>query len=315
MSDKNASGVSFIVTVYNKRDFLPRVLQAIAAQTGDFLREYVFVDDGSTDDSLEYLRSATAGWEHCKIIAQRNRGASAAMNVAVGEATQDYLKLVDADDILVPDATRWLLDALRSADAVLAYGDGGFYDPARPIQWPSAPSLPEYESIGAPVRLTIRGSTLNPSTMLMARSDYLRIGGADETVCCQDYSLALPLARLGRFVRVRATVMLSPTAAPGRLSENQARELHDVTRALGNFVQRHADLPRVEKTYAVRRAAGRAMLWSRRHANFRNAVRFGLVSLAARLNLVRNHAQAIMACCSAYPYNPPLPIRYASSSV
>jgi glycosyltransferase involved in cell wall biosynthesis len=306
-------GVSFIVTVYNKRGFLPRVLAALAAQSGDFRREYVFVDDGSTDGSLAYLRTATAGWPHCKIMAQRNAGASAAMNTAVAAATQDHLKLVDADDILVPDATRWLLSALDGAGAVLAYGESGAYDPAQPIEFPAAPARPAAEPIDAPVRPTIRGSTFNPSKMLLARADYLRIGGADETVCCQDYSLALPLARLGRFVRVGAVVMLAPTIAPGRLSDNHARELHDVTRALGNFVQRHGDLPRADQAYAVRRAAGRAMLWSRRHGNIAGAARFGLMSLAARLNLVRNPAQAILSCCAAYPYEPAVPIADASA--
>lgn len=299
-------GVSFIVTVYNKRNFLPGVLASLAAQTGDFAREYVFVDDGSTDGSLDYVRSATAGWPNCKIIAQQNRGASAAMNVAVAAATQDHLKLLDADDILVPDATQWLLAALRSSDAVLAYGEGGSYDPALPIDWPVA-SAPRWEPIAAPMRPTIRGSTINPSKMLMARADYLRVGGADETVCCQDYSLALPLARLGRFVRVHATVMLAPTLAPGRLSENHARELHDVTRALANFIQRHTDLPARDKSYAVRRASGRAMLWCRRRGDTTTALRFALLSLAARLNLVRDHGRAIMSCCTAYPYVPAVP--------
>jgi glycosyltransferase involved in cell wall biosynthesis len=303
-----SGGVSFIVTVYNKRAFLPRVLSALAAQTGDFAREYVFVDDGSTDESLAYLRSATVSWPRCRIISQCNRGSSAAMNAAVDAATEDYVKLVDADDLLVPDATRWLLAALKRADAVLAYGEGGSYDPAQPIEWPSARPLPACETIAAPLRATIRGSTLNPSRMLLAREDYRRIGGADETVCCQDYSLALPLARLGCFVRVRAVVMLAPTVAPGRLSDNHARELHDVTRALGNFVVRHPDLTAAEKNYAVRRAAGRAMLWSRRHGDVAGAVRFGLLSLAARLSLVRNPARAIMACCGAYPYDAPVPL-------
>jgi glycosyltransferase involved in cell wall biosynthesis len=307
------TGVSFIVTVYNKRTFLPQVLAALAAQTGDFAREFVFVDDGSTDGSLDYLRAATAGWRQCRIIAQRNRGASAAMNVAVAAATQDHLKLVDADDLLVPDATRWLLAALGGSGAVLAYGDGGTYDPAQPVAWPAAPAAPASERIAAPTRPTIRGSTMNPSKMLLARADYLRIGGADETVCCQDYSLALPLSRLGSFVRLGAVVMLAPTAAPGRLSDNHARELHDVTRALGNFVARHADLPAADKVYAVQRAAGRAMLWSRRHGDVAGAARFGLLSLAARLKLVRRPAQAILSCCSAYPYDPPVPLRHAPS--
>jgi glycosyltransferase involved in cell wall biosynthesis len=302
------SGVSFIVTVYNKRDFLPRVLAALAAQTGDFAREYVFVDDGSTDGSLAYLRDATAGWPRCKIIAQRNRGASAAMNVAVAAASLEHLKLVDADDLLVPDATQWLLAALADRGAVLAYGDGGSYDPAQEVVWPAAPASPASERIARPTRPTIRGSTMNPSKMLLARADYLRIGGADETVCCQDYSLALPLARLGPFVRLRTVVMLAPTLAPGRLSDNHARELHDVTRALGNFVARHPDLPAADKAYAVRRAAGRAMLWSRRHGEAAKAARFAMLSLAARLRLVRRPERAILSCCSAYGYQPPVPL-------
>jgi glycosyltransferase involved in cell wall biosynthesis len=301
------TSVSFIVTVYNKRAFLPRVLDALAAQRGDFARDYVFVDDGSTDDSLAYLKSATSGWQNCKIVSQPNRGASAAMNVAVDAATGDYLKLVDADDLLVPDATRWLLAALIGAGAVLAYGDEAPYDPARPVEWPATPSKPELDPIAAPLRPMMRGSTLNPSKMLLARADYLRVGGTDETVCCQDYSLALPLAHLGSFVHLRAVVMLAPSVAPGRLSENTGKVLHDVTRVLGTFVARHEDLARADKRFAVKRAATRAMLWCQRHGDFGDAARFWRLSMAARLGLVRDPVRAILDCCSAYLAPAPTP--------
>ena len=48
--------VSFIVTVYNKEYFLPAVFDAMLAQSGDFEREYVIVNDGSTDNSLALIR-------------------------------------------------------------------------------------------------------------------------------------------------------------------------------------------------------------------------------------------------------------------
>lgn len=301
------SGVSFIVTVYNKRPFLPTVLAALAAQTGGFAREYVFVDDGSTDDSLAYLRAETAAWPNCRIVAQANLGASAAMNRAVGASTQPYLKLVDADDLLVPDATRWLLDALDKSGAVLAYGASAIYQPGQPIAWPVAPNTPAWDVTMAPLRQTIRGSTINPSQMLLSRAAYLGVGGADETVVCQDYSLALPLARLGSFVGVNAVVALMPSTAPGRLSDNPARILHDVTRALGNFVARHQELPRGERNFAVVRAADRARLWSYRHCQPMAALHFTFIYLLARLNLIRDHAEAIFKCCGAYGLRPERP--------
>ena len=55
------SGVSFVVPVYNKAAYLPDVLAAIRAQRGDFAWQYIFVDDGSTDDSLAILERLTAG--------------------------------------------------------------------------------------------------------------------------------------------------------------------------------------------------------------------------------------------------------------
>lgn len=301
--------VAFIVTVYNKQSFLPAVLAAIARQTGDFAREYVFVDDGSTDQSLECLRDLTASWRNCRIISQPNQGASRAMNVAVCHATARYLKLVDADDLLAPHATEWLLIALRQTRAVLAAAPWGFYDPGRSVAWPTSATGCQWDFIADPLRMSLRNSTTNPSCMLLARDDYLRIGGADESVCCQDYSLVLPLSRIGPFVRLKDPVVLTPTAAPGRLSDNKARELHDVTRALGHFVQEADDLSRADKNYAVLRASTRAGLWARRHGRAARAIRYYLTSLRTRLGLVNDAAGTILRCCGAYDYDPPIPIR------
>ena len=54
--------VSFVVTIYNKAPALPFLVAGLGAQQGGFEREFIFVDDGSTDDSVGVLRSLTAGW-------------------------------------------------------------------------------------------------------------------------------------------------------------------------------------------------------------------------------------------------------------
>lgn len=299
------SGVSFIVTVYNKRPFLSDVLGAIASQQGDFDREYVIVDDGSTDGSLDLVRSLTGGWPNCTIIAQKNAGASAAMNAAVAAASLPYLKLVDADDVLAPNATRRLLDVLDESGAVLAIGTGDTYTPGQPIRWPDDEAV-RPELLRNPLWRMLQANTLmNPTSMLLRRADYLRVGGADEAVCCQDYSIALPLAQLGDFVYLPAVVAMQPVAAPGRLTDNQARILHDVTMALGHFVERHPELSPRERAFAVQRAAGRAMLWARRHGHVGDALRYAAITAAARLGVVRDPARTILGCCEAFGYRPP----------
>ena len=124
------TGVSFVVPVFNKAPWLPDVLDRIAAQRGAFEREYVFVDDGSTDDSLAVLKAHTAGWPDVTIIEQENRGVAHATNRAIAKAQHPFIKLCDADDLLADGATEVLRNALLShPQAMLAYGKWEFYDP------------------------------------------------------------------------------------------------------------------------------------------------------------------------------------------
>jgi len=52
-------GVSFVCPVYNKEAYLEAVCAAMAAQEGGFDREFIFVDDGSRDRSVEVVRDVT----------------------------------------------------------------------------------------------------------------------------------------------------------------------------------------------------------------------------------------------------------------
>lgn len=76
MSD-NAIDVSFVMTVYNKEYYLPSVLKALLNQTGLKNPEYIFVDDLSSDRSVEIIREMTQGIPNVKIIANKETAASA----------------------------------------------------------------------------------------------------------------------------------------------------------------------------------------------------------------------------------------------
>ena len=106
-------GVSFIVTVYNKEKYLPYTIASLLAQEGDFEREFIFIDDGSTDKSVFVIQEL---FKHTPfkpiIISQINQGPAQALNAGFKIASMPIIKPMDGDDILHPSATILLYQAL-----------------------------------------------------------------------------------------------------------------------------------------------------------------------------------------------------------
>lgn len=265
----NDVGVSYVVTVYNKRPFLPQVLAGLAAQTGDFDREFVFIDDGSTDGSAAEIARLTAGWTEVRIIAQTNHGSSHATNRGIAEARHRFVKLVDADDVLLPYATSMLLEGLtRQENAVLAYGRTDFYPTQEAafvrLAQALAPLSPLFHPEPDPLASQLlRGFSIGPSNSLFLASAARSVGGCDTRIFTQDYSLALRLATAGSFVSCDAIVALCPAMAEGRVNDGGPQVLHDVNLSVAYFLEERR-VPAALARGAVRRATTRAYHWARR---------------------------------------------------
>ena len=295
------TGVSFLLTVYNKAAYLPAVLAAVHGQTGDFAREIVIVDDGSTDESLAVAHRVTEGWPDVRIVAQANAGASAAMNRAAEEARLRHLKLVDSDDLLAPSATRLLLRALTETKAVLAVGQAQPYDyRAIPETAVDDPDWRGSRVIADPLAATLHTSRYNPSVMLLRREDYFAAGGCDPAVTCQEYSLSLPLALRGPFIEIPNVVAHVARGDASRLSASAKRELANITRATLNFVRRHPDLPMRYRRMALKKAAGRARLWAQRHGAPGGPWPYIWRHALAQIPLPVDHARRIEECLRAF---------------
>ena len=105
--------VSVIVPVYNVSRFLNQCLESLVSQT---LRdiEIVCVNDASTDNSLEILRSWEKRDERIKVIdLPQNRMLGAVRNVGIKAAVGEYLGFVDSDDYVSHDFYQTLVDAVR----------------------------------------------------------------------------------------------------------------------------------------------------------------------------------------------------------
>ena len=87
--------ISIVIPLYNKEKYVLNTLQSVFKQTFQSY-EIIIVDDGSTDSSLELVRTIQDA--RLQIITQENQGVSAARNRGIREATYDYIALLDADD-------------------------------------------------------------------------------------------------------------------------------------------------------------------------------------------------------------------------
>jgi len=261
--------VSFVVTVFNKEEYLPLVIRSLDAQIGDFDREYVFVDDGSSDKSLEVIKECTKDvLFDVKVVSQVNQGASVAHDSGVAAATGDWIKFCDGDDLLAPDATRNLLDACERHNTEHAWGDleyfkfGGDQDPLdRPVGM-----LPEaYQSIDDGLSFFIRNCPANSTSMLIGRDFYLRAGGCNKALVSPDQMLFLRLFRTGPGVHLEGAVGLLPDAAPGRLSSQKGRSRYESVLALYTLMTEAPGVSKRHMAEAYRRAIARAYRFDRRN--------------------------------------------------
>lgn len=93
---KERVDISVIVPSYNGGNKLPRLLSAMEAQTIEGF-ELLIVVDGSTDDTVEYLKNYESTKFNFKFIFQKNTGRSSVRNSGAKEAKGNLLIFFDDD--------------------------------------------------------------------------------------------------------------------------------------------------------------------------------------------------------------------------
>jgi glycosyltransferase involved in cell wall biosynthesis len=113
--------VSVVSTVYNGESYFDRAIPGILAQTFDDF-EFIVVDDGSTDRSLDKLRELAQSDARIRVFAPGRLGAAAAYNYGVAQAQGDYIARQDFDDRSYPDRLRLQVAFLDSHPEVGVVG-------------------------------------------------------------------------------------------------------------------------------------------------------------------------------------------------
>lgn len=115
--------LSIIIPVFNTEKYIKECILSLYNQNlSDELFEIIFVNDGSTDKSVEYISDYIAIHNNIQLINQSNIGVSVARNNGLKIAKGKYILFIDSDDMLVQNcleiiikiATEYSLDILRT---------------------------------------------------------------------------------------------------------------------------------------------------------------------------------------------------------
>lgn len=213
--------VCVVIPCFNAGPYLEPCIRSVLEQKGSVeLKEIIIVDDRSNDETtLEALGRVQADSRVRVIPNTGPRGSAAARNEGVRKARARWIAFLDADDW-------WPEDSLVSRFAALdefpdaEWIGGDFLELNRDGSWEAMGRFernlaiydflaPGYRGGRTPVRLDLplhdflKQAPCNPTTTLLTKALFNRVGGFDERLLRQqDYHMFLRLAASSPFVFV-----------------------------------------------------------------------------------------------------------------
>jgi len=186
-------GVSFIMTVKNGEDFISEVIQSVQKQTIKSW-EFIIVDDGSNDMTIEIIESFIAQDSRIQLIRTGGIGRGASLNLAIDKTKSKFIANIDVDDPSHPQRAEIQMEILKqnSEYALLATNSVFISDDTQPV-WEMTQTGPEESTVKD---ITLRKEqpfleiAINHSSVMFRKNDLITIGKYDEIRDFQfDYEL------------------------------------------------------------------------------------------------------------------------------
>lgn len=201
--------VSVIMPAYNTAHYIREAIDSVLEQ--DYPnKELIVIDDGSTDGTVEVLRSYG---DRITLLTQRNQGSAVARNAGLAAARGEYVAFLDSDDVWLAGKLRLQIDHLqRHPDIGMVYtrwsvwkpGADGVFPPLASLghvreDGPADEPMPDLvpERSGWLYNRLLFSSLLHTITVLARREFVDRVGRFDpELKRGQDYDFWIRASRL-----------------------------------------------------------------------------------------------------------------------
>jgi glycosyltransferase involved in cell wall biosynthesis len=195
--------VSVIIPLYNQERYIYGAIQSALNQTYRKC-EVIVVDDGSTDNGREEVASFG---EQVRYIYQENQGLAGARNTGIRAAKGEFIALLDADDLWLPDFLETMVSLANQNPGAAVYYccaqgmDELGNDLPQVFGGPPLPPSLIYDSL-------LRADFLIPSTIIFRRQVVMAAGLFDPSLrSCEDWDLWLRLLPIHVFIGTSACLV------------------------------------------------------------------------------------------------------------
>lgn len=111
--------ISILMPVYNGQEYLEETVLSILNQSYKEF-ELIIIDDGSSDNTKAICDNLEKVDKRIKIIHKKNTGVSHTRNVALDNASGEYIAFIDSDDSVYKDYLKILLSSMEKSNGQLA---------------------------------------------------------------------------------------------------------------------------------------------------------------------------------------------------
>ena len=231
--------ISVCIPTYNRSAYIADCLKSVLEQA-DGRMEVLVVDDGSTDDTEGIVRGLAR--PEIRYIRKPHTNGADTRNVAVAEATGEFILWVDSDDLLMPGAVKAHRRAMQKhPNADVFYGNLKVFGDTR--RFPSAEvTYEDYWGRGDYLlSLLVSHNRVPHGGTSVRRSLYERVGTYNtEFLRAHDYEFWCRAATAGTFTHVGGFTYLWRWHDTNMSSSSVEMDTAFEARALKALIERHS---------------------------------------------------------------------------
>lgn len=246
--------VSVIIPTYNRRDLLKNAISSVIQQSYDEI-EIVVVDDGSEEDIEHIVRQFEQG-NITYLRHKTNRGATAARNTGISEASGDCIAFLDSDDEWCTEKIERQVEEFRRSpeDVGVVYCD--YYNSIADSEYLL---IQPHDLRDGNIHPDLLSGWMNimTSQVLIRRDVFDQIGTFDEELpSFQEYDLLTRIAREYDVVYINERLVIKKTGDFEQIGDDREGRL----RGLSKYVQHHeSDMRDIFGEGHIQKFAGRRL--------------------------------------------------------